>query len=52
MNNINLNIKPNEKIIIAGGIGSGKSTLSKLILRFLNGYQGDIMLNGLTNKKC
>ena len=51
LTNINLEIKPNEKIIIVGSVGSGKSTLSKLILRFLNGYQGEILLNGLTNKK-
>ena len=51
LKNINVEIKPNEKILIMGNIGSGKSTFSKLILKFLNNYQGDILLNGLTNKK-
>ena len=36
LKNINLHIVPNETIIIKGSIGSGKSTLSKLILKLLN----------------
>ena len=51
LKNINLEIKPKEKIIIMGNIGSGKSTFSKLILRFLNGHTGDILINGISNKE-
>lgn len=48
---INLVIKPNENIIIKGNIGSGKSTLCKLIMKYLVGYEGDIKINGISNKK-
>ena len=50
LKDINVEIKPQEKIVIMGNIGSGKSTFSKLILRFLNGHQGDILINGVSNK--
>ena len=51
LKNINVEIKPNEKILIMGSIGSGKSTFSKLILRFLNGNEGNILINGISNEK-
>jgi ABC-type multidrug transport system fused ATPase/permease subunit len=50
LKNINITISPNENIVIMGNIGSGKSTFSKLILRFLNNYEGDILINGKSNK--
>lgn len=50
LNGINLNIKPMETIIIQGHIGSGKSTLSKLLLKFITGYEGEIRINGKLNK--
>lgn len=50
LKNVNLHIKPNETIIIKGSIGSGKSTLSKLILKLLVNYEGEILINGLSNK--
>ena len=51
LKNINVEIRPNEKILIMGSIGSGKSTFSKLILRFLNGHEGNILINGVPNHK-
>ena len=51
LQNINLEIKPLENIIIMGPVGSGKSTLSKLIIRLLSNYEGDIKINGISNKK-
>ena len=50
LDKINLEIKPNENIIIKGSIGSGKSTLSKLILKLLTNYEGSITINGVSNK--
>lgn len=50
LKNVNLELKPNENIIIKGDIGSGKSTISKLILRLLVNYEGDIFINGISNK--
>ena len=48
---INLDIKPFENILIMGEIGSGKSTLCKLLVRFLSDYQGSIKINGILNTK-
>jgi ABC-type multidrug transport system fused ATPase/permease subunit len=50
LNGINLSIKPNETIIIQGHIGSGKSTLYKLLLKFITGYEGEILINDKSNK--
>ena len=44
-NNLNLSIKPNEKIGIVGLSGSGKSTLIKLILRSYNLNKGKITIS-------
>ena len=51
INGINLNIKPMETIIIQGHIGSGKSTLFKLLLKYITNYEGEILINGKTNKR-
>lgn len=50
LNGINLNIKPMETIIIQGHIGSGKSTLFKLLLKFITNYEGKILINDKSNK--
>jgi len=50
LNGINLNIKPMETIIIQGHIGSGKSTLFKLLLKFITNYEGEILINSRSNK--
>ena len=44
-NNLNLYIKPNEKIGLVGLSGSGKSTLIKLILRSYNLNKGKILIS-------
>ena len=44
LNNINLHIKPGEKIAIVGENGSGKSIFVKTLLGFYN-YEGDIYFN-------
>ena len=49
LKDINLNIKPFETLLIMGEIGSGKSTLCKLIIRFISGHQGTIKINGILN---
>ena len=46
LNNINLTIKPDEKIGIAGASGCGKSTLIKILLRLVHGYSGSVLLFG------
>ena len=41
---INLNIKPNDIVVIIGPNGAGKSTLLKSIFNLVNIYKGKIML--------
>ena len=47
LKNINLHIKPGETVAFVGRSGSGKSTLVNLIPRLYDGYQGDILLDGV-----
>lgn len=46
LSNINLSIKPGEKIAVVGENGAGKSTLVKLLLRFYDVTNGEILING------
>ena len=50
LTNINLIIKPNEKIAIVGLNGAGKSTLVKLICGYYDPTVGEILLNGINIK--
>lgn len=43
---LNLNIKPGEKIGLVGKSGGGKTTLSKLLLRFMDIESGQIAIDG------
>ena len=45
-NNFNLKIEPRDKIALVGNIGSGKSTLVKLIVGLQSNYTGKILING------
>ena len=47
LKNINLTIEKNENVAIVGEIGSGKSTLIKLLLKFFEPSDGTIILNGV-----
>jgi len=47
INNLTLNIKPGEKVVLAGANGSGKSTLLHLICGFYTKYDGNISYNNL-----
>lgn len=50
LSNINLKIKQGEVIGIVGTTGSGKSTLINLLMRFYDGYEGDIFIDGINIK--
>lgn len=50
LTNINLKIKPNEKIAIVGLNGAGKTTLVKLICGYYDPTEGEILLNGVNIK--
>lgn len=46
MSNLNLTIKPGEKVGIVGRSGAGKSTLVNLLLRFYDVQSGRILIDG------
>ena len=50
LKDVNIKVEQNENIAIVGQIGSGKSTLVKLLLKFFEPTQGTIYING-TNLK-
>ena len=48
---LNLKIGSGEKIALVGENGAGKSTLIKLLLRFYDATEGEILLNGINIKE-
>lgn len=51
LQNINFSIKAGEKVAIIGRIGSGKSTISKLLLNLYEPQSGAILLDGIDIKQ-
>ncbi len=49
--NVNFKIKPKEKVAILGKVGSGKTTLQKLILGFYYAQEGSLLLDGIDVKQ-
>lgn len=47
---IDLTINKGEKIAIVGRSGSGKSTLLRLVLRYYDNYDGEILIDGIDSK--
>lgn len=45
--NINFKIKPGEKVAILGRVGSGKSTIQKLLLGFYYQDEGSVLIDGI-----
>jgi ATP-binding cassette subfamily B protein len=48
--NFSLTIKAGEKVALVGPSGSGKSSLTKLLFRFLDPQKGNISFDGITAK--
>ena len=46
LDDVTLTINPGEVVGIVGTTGSGKSTLVNLLMRFYNGYSGEILVDG------
>ena len=44
-------VKRGEKVAIVGESGSGKSTILKLLMGFLDGYSGEIFIDGIPLKE-
>lgn len=51
LKNISFTIKENEKVLIDGENGSGKTTIVKLLVRLYDNYNGMIELNNMDSKK-
>ena len=50
INNISLEIKPNETVAFVGASGSGKTTLANLISRFFDADEGEVMIGNVNVK--
>ena len=49
--NLNLSIKPGQRIAIVGPTGCGKTTLINLLMRFYDVCEGDISVDGISIKE-
>lgn len=47
---VDLSINKGEKVAIVGRSGSGKSTLLRLLLRYYDDYDGEILIDGINSK--
>lgn len=51
LNNISFSVKPKEKVGVIGRIGSGKTTLSKLVLGLYEPTKGTVLIDGIDSKQ-
>ncbi len=51
LDNVSFTIKPNEKVAIIGRMGSGKSTIAKLLLKLYEPSSGKILIDGIDIKQ-
>jgi len=51
LDNFSLRIRPGESIAIVGHTGAGKSTIAKLLNRFYEFQEGDILIDGTSIRK-
>lgn len=50
INGLTFEIKKKEKVGLCGNIGSGKSTIAKLLTGLISNYKGDILINNIPLK--
>ncbi|MDR2046693.1 MAG: ABC transporter ATP-binding protein/permease [Clostridiales bacterium] len=51
LKNLNIKINAGEKIAVVGHNGSGKSTFIKLLTKMYDGYEGEILINGVNMRE-
>lgn len=51
MHDVNISVKPGEKVAIVGPTGAGKTTLINLLMRFYEINGGEITVDGVDTKK-
>ncbi len=51
LKNLNISINPNEKLLIVGENGAGKTSFIKLLLRLYDPTDGEILLDGINIKQ-
>ena len=51
LSNININIKAGERVALIGRVGSGKSTLGKLLMGLFTPQDGQILFDGLDQQQ-
>ena len=51
LENVSLNIRAGEKVAIIGRIGSGKSTLQKLLLGLYSPSEGSVLIDGIDSQQ-
>lgn len=51
LDNVSFSVKKGEKIAIIGKIGSGKSTIMKLLMKLYESKEGEIILDGIEIKQ-
>lgn len=51
LKDLNLTLKPGEKLAVVGLNGAGKTTMIKLLLRLYDVTEGEILLNGINIKR-
>lgn len=51
LSDLNFYVKKGETLAITGAIGSGKTTLVNLLMRFYDASEGEILINGVNIKK-
>lgn len=49
--NFSLNVRPGEKVGLVGHSGSGKSTITKALMRFVDVTSGDVLIDGQDIRK-